>query len=131
MITTSDAMEVMFTVQRCHPRTAPRMDDREVTLAIAAMWAELFNKPYKLELADLIAGVKRRVTEGFADAPEPAEIITFARKVRRDRADETGPTPEYERLCESKGADTQELANQRRLAALVAGVAERKAVDNA
>lgn len=131
MITPADAAEVMRMVAACHPRTAPRMDDREAATVMATVWAELFTTPYNLELADLLAGVKRRVAEGFADSPEPAEIITYARKVRLERDAKTGPTDEYQRLCESKGADTRELANQRRLAALVAGVAERKAIGDA
>lgn len=105
MITTSDAMKVMLTVQACHPRTAPRMDDREVALATATIQAELYNE-YRLELDDLNAAVKKRALTN-PDAPEPAEIITIARAIRQDRNDRTGPTAEYEKLCESKGLDTQ------------------------
>lgn len=39
----------------------------------------------------------------------------MAREIRRARDADTGPTPEYEALCESKGADAAELAEQRRL----------------
>ena len=121
MITTSDAMQVMLVVQACHRRTAPRMDDRQATIATAAIWAELFNA-YRLELRDLTAAVKRRALSE-ADAPEPAEIIRVAREIRRERDAKTGPTPAYEALCESKGADTRELAaNRQRLAELVRGV---------
>lgn len=85
MITPADAMEVLLIVQACHRRTAPRMDDEQVTRATATVWAELFSE-YKLELPDLLAAVKKRALS-HADAPEPAEIIAFARDIRRDRAD--------------------------------------------
>jgi hypothetical protein len=85
MTTTADAIEVMTIVAVCHHRTAPRMDDEQATLATASVWAELFSE-YRLELPDLIAAVKKRALT-HADAPEPAEIITFAREIRRDRAE--------------------------------------------
>lgn len=85
MTTTADALEVMAIVAACHHRTAPRMDDRQATLATATVWADLFSV-YRLELPDLIAAVKKRAL-GAADAPEPAEIITFAREIRRDRTE--------------------------------------------
>lgn len=128
MTTTADALEVMTIVAACHRRTAPRMDDREATLATASVWAELFSE-YRLELRDLIAAVKKRALSQ-ADAPEPAEIITFARGIRQERDAKTGPTDEYQRLCESKSPDADEL-NRNRLATLVAGVAARKAIENA
>ena len=73
MTTISEAIEVMGVVAACHHRTAPRMDDREVVLVTAEIWAELF-EVYKLSKDDLIAAVKKRA-RGAADAPEPAEII--------------------------------------------------------
>jgi len=129
MTTTADALEVMLVVQACHHRTAPRMDDRDVALATAAIWAELFSA-YRLELPDLIAAVKKRGAT-HPDAPEPAEIIHFAREIRHDRDARTGPTPAYEQLCESKSPDSDELAQRRRLAAVVNGVAQRKAIGHA
>ena len=80
MVTTADVLELMMLVSACHHRTAPRMDDREVAIGTANVWAELFNR-HELALADLVAAVKRRA-ESEADAPEPAEIIRFAREVR-------------------------------------------------
>lgn len=100
MITTADAVKVMSYVAACHHRTAPRMDDREAVLATATIWADLFNE-YRLEMDDLLASVKKRATSE-AVAPEPAEIIKFARERRRERDAKTGPTPEYQALCESK-----------------------------
>lgn len=85
MITTADAMKVMLVVQACHQRTAPRMDDDEVTLTIASVWAELFNE-HHLEFDDLVAAVKKR-GQYHETAPEPAEIIRFAIGIRTDRAD--------------------------------------------
>lgn len=121
MITTSDAMKVMLTVQACHPRTAPRMDDREVALATATIQAELYNE-YGLELPDLIAAVKKRALTN-PDAPEPAETITIARAIRQDRNDRTGPTDAYQAMCESKAPDAEELAaNRQRLAQLCTGI---------
>ena len=124
-ITTSDAMKVMVTVQACHHRTAPRMDDQDVVLTTAAVWAELFNV-YGLTLADLVAGAKKRALSN-ADAPEPAEIIHFAREIRRERDARRGPTADYETACELKGRDTQELA-LKRLQAVVTPIAEAKSI---
>lgn len=85
MTTVSEAIEVMGVVAACHHRTAPRMDDREVVLVTAEIWAELF-EVYNLSKDDLIAAVKKRA-RGAADAPEPAEIIAVAREIRRERAE--------------------------------------------
>jgi hypothetical protein len=85
MTTVSEAIEVMGVVAACHHRTAPRMDDREVVLVTAEIWAELF-EVYNLSKDDLVAAVKKRA-RGAADAPEPAEIIAVAREIRRERAE--------------------------------------------
>lgn len=83
MITRADGIEVLTLISLLHRRTAPRMDDRQVALAMATLWAELFSA-HNLTLGDLLAGVKLRA-QHHPDAPEPAEIIEFARKVRRDK----------------------------------------------
>lgn len=127
-LATSDAMQVMLIVQACHQRTAPRMDDLDVVKATATVWAELFNE-YRLTLPDLIAGVKKRALT-HADAPEPAEIIHFAREIRRDRDARTGPTADYETVCELKGSDTRELARNR-LQSIITPIAESKSIPNA
>lgn len=85
MTSISEAIEIMGLVAACHYKTAPRMDDREVTLATAKIWAELFGT-YNLEASDLKAAVMKRAT-AHAEAPEPAEIIKFAREIRRERAE--------------------------------------------
>lgn len=137
MITLADALDVMTTVVACHRRTAPRMDDDQATTATAAIWAELFNAR-GLDLPDLVDAVKMRA-QHEVDAPEPAEIITFALKIRKDRDEKQGPSAAYEALCESKSEDAAELAALRRqreltparerpqLAQAIAKVADRKA----
>lgn len=129
-LTASDAMQVMIIVAACHQRTAPRMDDRDVVLATAAVWAELFNA-YNLALPDLIAGAKKRALT-HPEAPEPADIIHFARELRRDRDARNGPSFDYETRCESKGADTRELArNRRRIGDAITSIADRRTMRDA
>lgn len=117
MTTTADALEVMTIVAACHHRTAPRMDDHQAALATARIWAELFDT-YKLELPDLIAAVKKRAL-GHPEAPEPAEIITFAREIRRDRT-ERESTEERESREDRRDAD---------LEARISALAASKAID--
>ncbi|GAB4998387.1 hypothetical protein MAHJHV65_43500 [Mycobacterium avium subsp. hominissuis] len=117
MTTTADALEVMTIVAACHHRTAPRMDDEQAALATARVWAELFTA-YKLDLPDLVAAVKKRAL-AHPEAPEPAEIIAFAREIRRDRA-------------ERETAAQREAREDRRDAALesrIAALAASKAID--
>jgi hypothetical protein len=114
MISTSDVLEVMAVVAACHHRTAPRMDDQVATIETAKIWAKLFNA-HNLSRAELVKAVEIRAAAGHVDAPEPAELITIARAERRRLDAETGPTPEYEALCESKAEDADELAEQRRI----------------
>lgn len=117
MTSTADALEVMTIVAACHHRTAPRMDDEQATLATASVWAELFTT-YQLELRDLIAAVKKRALS-HPDAPEPAEIITYAREIRRERA-------ERETSAERRAReDRRDAQLEQRIAALAAS----KAID--
>ena len=53
-----------------------------------------------------------------ADAPEPADIIQFARKVRMDRPVTDADRERLEILSESKSEDAAELAEARRQRAL-------------
>ena len=130
MTTTAEALEVMAVVAACHHRTAPRLDDRQAALVTATIWAELFTT-YNLDLTDLVAAVKKRAAT-HSDAPEPAEIIHFAREIRRDRDARTGPTAEYETACELKGQDTRELArNRQRLSDVITEIGERKSIRHA
>lgn len=93
MISTADALEVMTIVAACHQRTAPRVDDREVALATASVWAELFNE-FDFGRDELIAAVKSRA-QFCTEAPEPADIIRVARTARSERMGKSstaGPT---------------------------------------
>ena len=125
MITRADALDVMTLIQACHRRTAPRMDDREVTLATADVWARLFNA-YRLKLPDLLEAVEKRARTN-ADAPEPAEIITFARDIRRDRGERMS-TEERQALEDRRDAEL-EARNRERLNEIIDGIAERKTID--
>jgi hypothetical protein len=120
--TTADALEIMTVVAACHHRTAPRMDDEQAALATASIWAELFST-YKLELRDLIAAVKKRAL-GHADAPEPAEIIQFAREIRRDRT-------ERESDAERQAREDRRDAELEKRHAAISRLAESKAIENA
>ncbi len=82
MITTSDALEIMAVVAACHPRTAPRMDDRDVARATGSVWAELLNE-YDFAKPELVAAVKYRA-KTCPDAPEIADVIRVARSIRSD-----------------------------------------------
>lgn len=117
MTSTADALEVMTIVAACHHRTAPRMDDEQATLATASVWAELFTT-YQLELRDLIAAVKKRALS-HPDAPEPAEIITYAREIRRERAERESTIERQAR------EDRRDAQLEQRIAALAAS----KAID--
>jgi hypothetical protein len=124
MTTPADALEVMTVVAACHHRTAPRMDDEQATLATASVWADLFST-YKLELPDLIAAVKKRALS-HPDAPEPAEIITLAREIRRDRTERES---DAERQARDDRHDAAlEARNRAHLAQLVDQVADAKAI---
>lgn len=126
MTTTADALEVMTLVVACHHRTAPRMDDQQVTLATATIWAELFSQ-YNLELPDLLAGVKRRALSQ-PDAPEPAEIIAAAREIRSDRTQRESAAEREAREDRQDAA----LEQRQRLAELVGGArALGKSIDDA
>lgn len=121
MTTRSEALKVMTVVAACHNRTAPRIDDPDVARATADVWAELFTV-YQLELTDLVAAVKQRALKN-PEAPEPAEIITVAREIRRDRASRENAVPELRAAAEARA--------DRQLMAKIADLANRKAIDNA
>lgn len=82
MISTADALELMAVVAACHPRTAPRVDDREAAIATATIWVELLDE-YDFTKPELIAAVKTRA-KSCSDAPEVADIIRVARLTRND-----------------------------------------------
>ncbi|AKJ72083.1 replicative helicase loader/inhibitor [Gordonia alkanivorans] len=102
MTTQAEAMKVMLVVSACHQRTAPRIDDPEVTATIANVWADLFGA-YNLELPDLVAAVKRRaLKEPDKPAPEPGEIVKYAREIRAERAAKEQADPQQRALHEAK-----------------------------
>lgn len=69
---------------------------------LAKAWGRLFEK-YKLNVDDLMSGVDRVYIEhGSGYRPLPKDICDAARAERMERDAKTGPTPEYQALCESK-----------------------------
>lgn len=89
--------------------------------AIVDSWAEQI-KHYKLGPADVLAGVKKMYSEhGSGFRPLPKDLTDAARAERRERDAQTGPTPEYQQLCESKSADTAALANITRRTGITVG----------
>jgi hypothetical protein len=72
---------------------------------MAKAWGKNFQK-YNLSLDDLLKGVDRVYdAHGSGYRPLPKDISDAARTERRERDAETGPTPEYQALCESKYED--------------------------
>jgi hypothetical protein len=127
MTTTADALEVMTLVAACHHRTAPRIDDPQAARATASVWADLFGA-YRLELPDLLAAVKKRALT-HPDSPEPAEIIAFAREIRRDRCERES---DAEREARENARDAVlDAAALRSIAARTGASAPGKSVDSA
>lgn len=95
MLTVADVIEIMTVVAACHPRSAPRMDDKATTLATATIWQELLDG-YGIDKAEYINAIKHRA-RGTNEAPEPSEMILVARDLRKQVKDrdvdyhETGP----------------------------------------
>jgi hypothetical protein len=124
-ITTADALEILALVAACHHRTAPRLDDREAALALATVWADLFNE-LRLDKPDVVAAVKKRALT-HAEAPEPADIITLARKIRCDRLDRED---EQTRQAREDAYDAALAArNQARLAVITGAISEARSID--
>jgi hypothetical protein len=109
---------------RVHGAVAVSLSRRQRAHSHADTWAELFNT-HHLGMPDLIAAVKKRAAS-LPEAPEPAEIIAFARAIRQARDNEHGPSDAYEALCESKAADADELAQRRAARALAPKVEHPK-----
>jgi hypothetical protein len=105
-------------------------------------WARHIER-HRITRADAEAAVYRMYDQnGTGFRPLPKDLTDAARSIRQARDADTGPTPEYEALCESKAADAAELAEIRRqrelapaadrpqLRNLVAGIAAGKAVES-
>lgn len=70
--------------------------------ALAIGWGEEF-ECWNLTVDQLLAGVTRAYRDhGNGFRPLPKDIVDAARTVRREEDAKTGPTPEYQALCESK-----------------------------
>lgn len=77
--------------------------------ALAKGWGEEF-ACWNLTVDQLLAGVKRAYRDnGDGFRPLPKDIVDAARTVRREEDEKTGPTPEYEQLCNSKAGDAAAL----------------------
>jgi hypothetical protein len=80
--------------------------------ALCDAWGEIFAKS-KLQLSDLLGGVTNAYTEhGSGFKPLPADIVRFARAIRRERGDRM--TPEQRRELE----DRRDAELERKLASL-------------
>jgi hypothetical protein len=76
--------------------------------ALAMGWGEEF-ECWNLTVDDLLAGVTKAYHDnGAGFRPLPKDIVDAARAIRRDRDERSGPTPEYEALCDRK-ADERAL----------------------
>lgn len=85
MTTPAEATQVLAAISLVHRRTAPKPANNAEAEAMARTWARVFSR-YDLELHDLLTAVEHRA--GIeSDAPEPADIVKYARAIRRDRSD--------------------------------------------
>lgn len=96
-------------------------------------WAEQIAR-YQLGRDDVLEGVAKMYADNASGfRPLPKDLTDAARSIRRDRDALTGPTPEYQALCDSKSEPpAHELeVNRERLAAMIAPVAAAKGIDHA
>lgn len=107
-----NAGKVLQHITFCHRRTAIRPANDTEAQAIAVVWAGLF-ATHNLDLPDLLAGVERRVHEGAIDAPEPAEVIRYARQIRRERAEREQANPTTRAIHEARIDDKIETFSGR------------------
>lgn len=93
--------------------------------AIVDSWAEQIER-YELDAVDVLAGVTKMYSDnGSGFRPLPKDLTDAARAIRRERA-ERESTAERQQREDRRDA---ELENRQRLAELVAGVADSKAID--
>lgn len=77
---------------------------------LARAWGKQFEK-FKLSADLLLRGVDRVYEEhGSGYRPLPKDISDAARAIRRDEDARSGPTAEYEALCDAKAGDREALA---------------------
>lgn len=73
-----------------------------LSIEMANAWGRTFKK-HQLTLEQLVKGVDRVYEEhGSGYRPLPKDIVDAARTIRRELDAKTGPTEEYQALCESK-----------------------------
>ncbi len=95
--------------------------------AIVDSWAEQIER-YQLAWADVLAGVTKMYSDnGSGFRPLPKDLTDAARAVRRDRTERES---DAERRAREDARDAQ-LENRNRLAGMVGGLAEAKAIDRA
>ncbi len=100
MTTNAEAAAVLLKVSIAHRRTAPKIEDPIERAAYAETWARIFSR-YNLELPDLVAAVERRAAKE-RDAPEPAEIVEYARIIRSERASRENANREARQAFEDR-----------------------------
>lgn len=84
-ITPADAADLLADVAIAHRRTAPRPTNADEALRLADAWAAIFNV-HRLTMPLLRQALVVRAADNL-DAPEPAELVAVARKIRQDRLD--------------------------------------------
>lgn len=85
MTTPAEAAAVLAHIALVHRRTAPKPANPEEATALAKAWARVFSQ-HNLELPDLLAAVEKRAADD-GQAPEPAEVVKYARAIRSERGD--------------------------------------------
>lgn len=106
----ADAGRVLQLVSFVHRRTAIRPASETEAKQIAVIWADMFAR-YQLELPDLTEAVKRRAFK-HPDAPEPGEIVQWARDVRQERTSREQADPQLRAAHEARldGPDADVIA---------------------
>jgi hypothetical protein len=95
--------------------------------AIVDSWSEQI-KRYGLELADVLEGVSKMYSEnGSGFRPLPKDMTDAARAIRRDRTEREDDTARRAR----EDQHDADLANRERLRAMIAPLADAKAIDHA
>ncbi|SDT84490.1 hypothetical protein [Gordonia westfalica] len=96
----ADAGQVLKHTAFVHRRTAIRPKSEKEAQEIAIVWARMFAR-YKLDLPELLEAVERRAIK-HQDAPEPGEIVQWAREVRQEWSSRAQADPEQRALHEAK-----------------------------
>ena len=124
-ITPIEAAKVLAHIAMLHRRTAPKVTDDAERGALCAAWAAACNR-HDLDLPDLLAAVIQRAADE-PQAPEPAELITVARRIRADRVARTEIGQRSERAAELDAR----IDRREQLAELIRGDANRRSLENA